>query len=63
MKERLLYTVIYTSLLFCLGYGCFRNVSDNTTSRENRIKQKSVRMTSADYLFAIQEDDPLRADY
>jgi hypothetical protein len=62
MKKRLLYTAFYMSLLFCLGYGCFRNVSADTKSRENRIKQKSVRVTSADYLFAVQEHDPLRAN-
>ena len=62
MKRRLLYAAIYLSLLFCLGFGCFRNVSVDNIYQENRIEQRPVRVTSADYLFAIQEHDPLRAN-
>ena len=61
MKKRLLYIAIYLGLLFCLGYGCLRNVSDNLKSVVNQIDRESARVTSADYLFAIQEHDPLRA--
>ena len=61
MKKRLIYAAIYLSLLFCLGYGCLRNVSVDIKSQENRNERKSSRVTSADYLFAIQENDPLRA--
>ena len=61
MKKRLLYATIYLSLLSCLGYGCLRNVSVDKIYRENQIEQRSVRVISADYLFAIQEGDPLRA--
>lgn len=61
-KKRLIITAIYLSLLFCLGYGCLRNVSYNIKFAENRIEQRSARVTSAVYLFAIQEHDPLRAN-
>ena len=62
MKKRLLYAAIYLSLLFSLGYGCLRNVSANINSVVNKIDRESARVTSAVYLFAIQEHDPLRAN-
>jgi len=61
MKKRLIYTAIYLSLLFCLGYGCIRSVSDNLKSAVNQIDRETARVTSAVYLFAIQEHDLLRA--
>jgi hypothetical protein len=62
MRKRFLYTVIYLGLLSFLGYGCFRNVSANLKSTVNQIDRESARVTSAVYLFAIQENDPLRAN-
>ncbi len=60
MKKRLLYIAIYLTILFCMGYGCFRNVPDNLKSVVNQVDRESARVTSAVYLFAIQEHDPLR---
>jgi len=62
MKKQLLYISVYLGLLFCLGYGCLRNVSDNLKSAVSQIDLESARVTSAVYLFAIQENDPLRAN-
>jgi len=62
MKKLLLYAAIYLGLLFFLGYGCLRNVSANIKSAINQVDRETARITSAVYLFAIQEHDPLRAD-
>ncbi len=62
MKKQLIYTAIYLSLLFCQGYGCLRNVAANFKSAVNQIDREFARVTSAVYIFAIQENDPLRAN-
>ena len=62
MKKRLLYAAIYLSVLCYLGYGCLLNVSVDIKSKENLFERETTRVTSAVYLFAIQEHDPLRAN-